>query len=45
MTKYKCPDCKKKKMEKKVYTEYHCDSCGFVNHEPHKNKSKGDKNK
>ena len=40
--KYKCPDCKKKEMEKKVYTEYRClnPECDFVNHEPHRSKCK-----
>ena len=38
MTKYKCPECKKKKsMTKQVYTEEFCE-CGHVNHNPHRNK-------
>ena len=38
MTRYKCPDCKEKKMEKQVYTEERCD-CGHVNHHPHRKRS------
>lgn len=33
-TRYKCPECKKKTMEKIVYTEERCD-CGYCNHTPH----------
>ena len=34
MTKYKCPDCKNKTMEKVVYTEERC-NCGHTKHHPH----------
>jgi len=34
MTRYKCPDCKNKTMEKMVYTEERCE-CGHTNHVGH----------
>ena len=38
MMKYKCPDCGEKELEKQVYTKERCLSCGFTNHNPHRNK-------
>jgi DNA-directed RNA polymerase subunit RPC12/RpoP len=35
MTKYKCPECEKKELVKRVYTEERC-SCGHTNHRVHK---------
>ena len=42
MKKYYCPDCKKKTMEKMVYTEERCLNyhCAYTNHIGHKPKEK-----
>ena len=37
---YKCNCCGEKALERKVYTEIRCLSCGAIEHEPHRSRRK-----